>query len=107
MYTIRTIPPSLKTDARGLTLEEAFVRIMALADRQYMFTRTARVMHLMMTNTAEGEPEFLSEVAVDAHARRAIMAQVCDHGLGLFTVITDEQYRLLRLAEEWAASTAA
>jgi hypothetical protein len=103
MYTIRTIPPSPNTDARGLTLEEAFVRIMALADRQYMFTRTARVMHLLMTNVAEDEPEFLSEITVDLHARRAIMAQICDHGLGLFTVMTDEQYRLLQLAEEWAA----
>jgi hypothetical protein len=52
---------------------------------------------------AEGEPEFLSEITVDVHARRAIMAQVCAHGLGLFTVITDEQYRLLQLADEWAA----
>ena len=103
MYTIRTIPPDLKTDARGLTLEEAFARIMALTDRQYMFTRTARIMHLLMTNIAAGEPEFLSEITVDGHARRAIMAQVCDHGLGLFTVMTDEQYRLLLLADEWAA----
>jgi hypothetical protein len=103
MYTIRTIPPNPGTDARGLTLEEAFVRIMALADRQYMFTRTARVMHLLMTNVPRGEPEFLSEISVDSHARRAIMAQVCDHGLGQFSVMTNEQYRLLQLADEWAA----
>jgi len=94
MYTIRTIPPDILSDARGLTLAEAFTRIMALMGRQYRFTRTGRVMHLLMTEVADNEPEFSSEFTTDETARNAIMAQVCAYGFGRFRVITDEQYRL-------------
>jgi hypothetical protein len=93
MYTVRTIPADILTDARGLTLQEAFTRIMALMGREYAFARTCRVMHLMMTGVREGEPEFLSEFTTDETARNAIMAQVCAYGFGRFRVITDEQYR--------------
>ena len=93
MYTVRTIPADILTDARGLTLQEAFTRIMALMGREYAFARTCRVMHLMMTGVKEGEPEFLSEFTTDETARNAIMAQVCAYGFGGFRVITDEQYR--------------
>ena len=92
MYTIRAIPPDILTDARGLTLTEAFTRIMALMDRHYAFARTARVMHLMMTGVEEGEPEFLSEFTTDETARNAIMAQVCAWGFGRFQVMSDEDY---------------
>jgi hypothetical protein len=93
MHTVRTIPADILTDARGLTLQEAFTRIMALMGREYAFARTCRVMHLMMTGVKEGEPEFLSEFTTDETARNAIMAQVCAYGFGRFRVITDEQYR--------------
>ena len=93
MYTVRTIPADILTDARGLTLQEAFTRIMALMGREYAFARTCRVMHLMMTGVKEGEPEFLSEFTTDETARNAIMAQVCAYGFGRFRVITDEQYK--------------
>jgi hypothetical protein len=93
MYTVRTIPADILTDARGLTLQEAFTRIMALMGHEYAFARTCRVMHLMMTGVKEGEPEFLSEFTTDETARNAIMAQVCAYGFGRFRVITDEQYR--------------
>ena len=93
MYTVRTIPADILTDARGLTLQAAFTRIMALMGREYAFARTCRVMHLMMTGVKEGEPEFLSEFTTDETARNAIMAQVCAYGFGRFRVITDEQYR--------------
>ena len=93
MYTVRAEPADILTDARGLTLQEAFTRIMALMGREYAFARTCRVMHLMMTGVKEGEPEFLSEFTTDETARNAIMAQVCAHGFGRFRVITDEQYR--------------
>jgi hypothetical protein len=93
MYTLRSIPPDILTDARGLSLNEAFVRIMALMDRHYVFTRTGRVMHLLMSEVGADEPEFSSEFTTDETARNAIMAQVCTHGFGRFRVITDEQYR--------------
>jgi hypothetical protein len=77
----------------GLTLKAAFTRIMALSGRRYVFTRTSRLAHLIMTEPAEGEPSFESPLAVDAQAREAIMAQVCAHGLGRFRVLTDALYR--------------
>jgi hypothetical protein len=103
MYTLRNIPPEVRTDARGLTLVEAFTRIMALTGRHYQFTRTARVMHLVMTNRGTDEPDFLSEFTADETARHAIMAQVCANGFGQFRVVTDEQYHLELLRAEQAA----
>jgi hypothetical protein len=104
MYTLRHIPPHRHTDARGLSLDEAFVRIVALAGRQFMFTRTGHVMHLLMTNVAPGEPEFLSHATNDAVARQDIKGQVCRHGLGLFKVMTDAEYArlspIVRMAAE-------
>lgn len=81
MYTLRSVPPDRRTDARGLTLDEAFVRMMALSDRVYRFTRTGWAMQLLMTNVAPGEPDFTSHATNDAVARREIKAQVCRHGL--------------------------
>jgi hypothetical protein len=93
MYTVCEIPRAPQSDARGLDLREAFTRIMALMERQYMFTRTGRVMHLLMTPQSPDDPPFESGFTVDARARNAIMAQVCAHGLGRFRVITDEQHQ--------------
>jgi hypothetical protein len=47
--------------------------------------------------------EFESTLSVDAQARAAIMRQVCDHGLGLFRMIPDEQFHQERLRHERAA----
>ena len=43
IYSVRSIPRDPRTDARSLTLLEAFTRIMALSDRQYRFLRTGWV----------------------------------------------------------------
>ena len=93
MYTLRTMPPDRLTDAHGLTLYEAFIRMMALSDRAYMFTRTNMVMHLLMTEPPLGAPHFESRNGNDWAARMEIAEQVCAHGLGQFRVITDEEYR--------------
>jgi hypothetical protein len=66
--------------------------MMALADRQYAFTRTGWVMHLLMTNCRRGEAGFMSHAANNAVARQEIKKQVCCHGLGLFRVMTDREY---------------
>jgi len=66
---------------------------MAIAGRDYMFFRTgAWVMHLVSPDKGPGEPDFESSLSIDAHARAAIMRQVCDHGLGLFRMVPDEQF---------------
>lgn len=90
MYALRQIPSSPLTDARGLTLTEAFQRIMGLTGRAYRFTRTGRVMHLLMTDPPEAD--FLSHATNDVVARQEIMGLVCRHGLGEFEFMTDAQY---------------
>ncbi len=78
--------------------------MMALADRQYAFTRTGWVMHLLMTNVPPGEQDFMSHATNNAVARQEIKAQVCRHGLGLFQLMTDQEYERtvaeVRLAAE-------
>lgn len=93
MYTLRHLPANRRTDARGLTLDEVFVRLMALADRQYAFVRTGWATQLLMTNVAPGEPDFISHATNNAVARQEIKKQVCRHGLGLFQVLTDLEYQ--------------
>lgn len=100
MYTVRHIPAQRVTDARGLTLHEAFMRLIALSERHYAFTRTGRLMHLLMTNPPPGAVEFASEVANDAVARDEIKEKVCGHGLGQFVVMRDEEYAELLAREE-------
>jgi len=92
-YALRTLPQSLETDARGLTLVEAFNRIMALSGRQYRFLRTNWVTHLAMTGTGPGEPDFQSNLTGWSAPREDIMQQVCAHGLGQFQIMTDEEYQ--------------
>jgi len=91
LYTLIPLHPKHGTIAPGLTLLEAFTRLMAVAGRDYMFFRTgAWVMHLTTPGKPPGEPVFESTLAVDAQARAEIMRQVCDHGLGLFQMIPQE-----------------
>jgi len=92
MYTLRHVPPDYRTDARGLTLDEAFVRILALTERQYMFVRTGWGTQLLMTNSRPGEPIFYVDAIFGVEARQEIKRRVCAHGLGLFQIMTDEEY---------------
>jgi hypothetical protein len=92
-FTLIPLDPEQGTIAPGLTLREAFTRLMAVAGRDYMFFRTGWVMHMASLQKRPGEPEFESSLSLDSHARAAIMRQVCDHGLGLFRMVPDEQFR--------------
>jgi hypothetical protein len=104
LYTLIPLDPKQETVAPGLTLREAFTRLMAIAERDYMFFRTgAWVMHLTTTHKPPGEPEFESTLSVDSQARDAIMRQVCEYGLGLFRMVTDEQFQREGLGNERAA----
>ena len=79
IFTLVPLNPRHGTTAPGLTLLEAFTRLMALVEGDYMFFRTgAWVMHLAMPQKPFGEPKFESCLSVDAQARAAIMRQVCD-----------------------------
>jgi hypothetical protein len=103
MYAIRTIPPDRRTDVQGLTIQEAFSRIMALMELEYRFVRTAWEMHLLIAPNPPDAPEFVSGIAADQLSRNAIMAQVCCHDFGRFRVITDDDYRREVAAEDLAA----
>lgn len=102
-YTVRETSFQPPLEASGLTLVEAFTRIAALAGRDYAFTRTARVMHLVLMPAGAGEPLFESPLAIDRQARADIMAQVCAHGLGQFQVVPDEPIKWKRSARDRAA----
>jgi hypothetical protein len=97
MYTVRSLPPDTRCNARGLTLDEAFTRMMALGERHYVFVRTGWAMQLLMTNTRKGEPIFCSHATNDSVARQDIKSQVCRHGLGQFEVVRDSEH-----AQLWA-----
>ncbi len=102
MYTLRNIPPDRRSDARGLTLDEAFVRLMALSERQCMFVRTGWGTQLLMTNAQPSEPIFYVDMIFSVEARQEIKRRVCAHGLGLFQFMTDEEY--LRAATDNGAA---
>jgi hypothetical protein len=103
LFTLSPLDPSLGAIGRGLTLREAFTRLMALAERDYMFFRTGWVMHLTTPGKPSGEPDYESSLSVDAQARTAIMRQVCEHGMGLFRVVPDEQFQNERIGNDRAA----
>lgn len=106
LYALIPLEPALGTVAPGLTLLEAFTRLMAVAGRDYMFFRTGWMMHMVSPQKPSGEPDFESSLAVDAQARAAILGQVCENGLGLFRVVPDEQFYQERSAHERAVPSA-
>lgn len=103
-FTLIPSQGGLGAAAPGLTLLEAFTRLMALTERDYMFFRTgAWTMHLVMLPQSAGEPAFESALSVDGQAHAAIMRQVCEHGLGLFRMIPDEEFHQERTRHDRAA----
>jgi hypothetical protein len=103
-FTLLPVDPRQGTIGPGLTLQEAFTRLMAIAGRDYMFFRTgAWVMHLVSPEKGPGEADFESSLSIDSHARADIMRQVCDHGLSLFRMVPDEQYQQERIARDRVA----
>jgi hypothetical protein len=104
LFTLIPLDPAAETPAPGLTLKEAFTRLMALAGRDYMFFRTgAWVMHLVTPQMPVGEPHFESSLSVDTQARAAIMREVCEHGLGIYRLEPDKQFHRDREDHEYAA----
>jgi hypothetical protein len=106
-YTVFDLEEDWGNDAPGLTLEEAFARLMALAECDYSFARDGAEMRLLFQRrqpqpeigfasddwTDFMNPDFRSAVADDNEARRSIMEQMIDHGLGHYCVVPDERYR--------------
>ena len=103
MYALRHVPPDCRTDARGLTLDEAFARMMALSERQFVFVRTGWGTQLLMTNSQPEEPLFYVDMIFSFEARQEIKHRACAHGLGLFQFMTDADYVRLIAGDVLAA----
>jgi hypothetical protein len=100
MARFKVIGPDFEDMARGLTLEEAFARMMALAGTEYIFSRHKGQMRLHLTRTRPfmdlpffdpdkaGDRELLRSMwplyqtdnPDDAEARRELMLQAVKHG---------------------------
>ena len=95
MALYRIVGPEEESDARGLTLEEAFVRLMAWAETDYVFSRIEGIMLLQLLPTRSFSeltlldpdraadrrslralcPLYQSEKRDDCEARRDLMLQ--------------------------------
>ncbi len=103
MYTVRHLASQAEMEARGLSLDEAFARLMALSERQYRFVRTGWQMHLLMTSPPPEAPDFVSWASSNVTARREIKEAVCRHGLGQFVVTSEGPKGCLQSVDRIAA----
>jgi hypothetical protein len=108
-YTVFDLTEDWGHEAPGLSLEEAFARLMVLAGCDYSFARDGTEMRLLFQRRqprpeigfASDEwmefmnPDFRSAVVDDEEARRSIMEQTIEHGIGPFRAMPDEEYQAL------------
>ena len=106
-YTVFDLEEDWGNEASGLSLEEAFVRLMVLTGCDYSFARDGAEMRLLFQRrkpqpvigfasdewTEFMNPDFRSAISNDEEARRSIMEQMIEHGLGHYCVMPDDQYR--------------
>ena len=106
-YTVFDLEEDWGSEAPGLTLEEAFVRLMVLTGRDYSFARDGAEMRLLFQRrkprpeigfasdewTEFMNPDFRSAITDDQEARRSIIEQMIEHGFGTYRAIPDEEYR--------------
>jgi hypothetical protein len=104
-YTVFDLEEDFGNEASGLSLEEACARLMALAECEYSFPRDGHAMRLLFTRHGptpqfpDGElesdlnPDFRSSNPVAAEARREIMRQIIEHGIGHFCVMPDDEFQ--------------
>ena len=102
----------------GLTLPEAFARMMALAHCNYAFGRFEGDLRLTVTPMGDVPEEYLTDPAIRARmfpeyrskfqddeiARNDLMRRFLKHGLGGYHVVSDEEYA--REEAKWRAAQA-
>jgi hypothetical protein len=110
MYTIFDLRKDQGHEGAGLTLHEVFVRLYALAERNYRFERVDGVLRLSCSRNEpkpvpaffihrhleyefSRNPTFESRNPNEEEARRELMAVAIKHGLDTYCVVTDEKYR--------------
>ncbi len=106
-YTVGSLEDAVQHHGAGLSVDEAFVRIMALTETEYVFARDDGVMRLFLTNreARKGEPfsddpeferlqnpDFRSPNPDDSTARQDIMLQAISGGRDGYFAVSDKRY---------------
>ncbi len=106
-YTVFTLAEEEGEHGSGLTLTEAFARMMALAGCDYAFGRAEGVMCLTITHHEDVPEEYLADPVLREHffptyrsklvdddmARAELMRRFMKRGMKGYLIVTDEEYR--------------
>ena len=100
-YTVFSITGDDGEHGSGLTLSEAFARLMAFARCDYAFGRFNGDMHLSLTQTddvsggyeTEPPPALRSKLLDDHGARAEIMRRFVNRDLNGYRIVTDEDWQ--------------
>lgn len=100
-YTVFSVTDVDGAQGSGLTLSEAFARLMAFARCDYAFSRVNGDMHLSLTqaddvsdcDNAEPPPALRSKLLDDARARTEIMRRFVNRGVNGYRIMTDEDWQ--------------
>lgn len=105
-YTVLSLENDADHHGAGLSVDEAFARIMALTETDYVFARDHGVMRLFLTNgeLRKGEPfdydqeferlqnpDYRSPNTDDGAARQDIMLQAISGGRDGYFAVSDER----------------
>jgi len=100
-YTVVSVADEEGAQGSGLTLTEAFTRMMAFARCDYAFGRSHGDMHLSLTQSAdapegydtEPPPALRSKQLDDVKARAEIMRRFVNHGVNGYRIMTDQDWQ--------------
>ena len=99
-YTVVSAADDEGAQGSGLTLAEAFTRMMAFARCDYAFGRSNGDMHLSLAQSddapegydTEPPPVLRSKLLDDVRARAEIMRRFVNHGVNGYRIMTDEDW---------------
>jgi hypothetical protein len=100
-YTVVSVVGDEGALGSGMTLAEAFTRMMVFARCEYSFGRFSGDMHLSLTqadDTSDGyesepPPALRSKLMDDAMARAEIMRRFVNHGVNGYRIMRDEDWQ--------------
>lgn len=118
-YTVLSLADDMGHYGSGLTLDEAFVRLMALAETDYRFERDGEVMRLTLAPRLAPQAvaivasnpqlaalmnlEYLSRMPGDEDARTHLKLQAVKGGMKQYIAVTDEYFRQEEQGNPYAA----
>jgi hypothetical protein len=99
-FTVFSVADDEGARGSGLTLSEAFARMMAFAQCEYAFGRLNGDMHLTVTHAddvsgseqSEPPPQCRSKLLNDEQARAEIMRRFLRHGVNGYRITTDDEW---------------